>query len=67
VLVERSEQNRERRLGHPGGRRQRLRVREQALVREQLLDERVEDGLAGGSTVHHERRNRRFRGVIVAS
>ena len=56
-LVQRGEQQRQRRLRHAGARRQRVRELGEALVLDELPDEGVEY-----RTVHDERRNRRFRG-----
>ena len=61
MLVERREQERQRRLRHARRSGQRLRVRREALIGEQLLDERVEHGSCRRTQVHDERRNRRFR------
>ena len=47
LLVQRGQQQRQRRLGDPRGRRQRIREGGQALVAEQLLDERVQHGPGG--------------------
>src|SRR5207237_10381515 len=52
-LVERGDDERERRLGHARTRRQRLREGGDPVVLEELPDERVED-----RTVHDRRRNR---------
>jgi hypothetical protein len=60
--VQPGEQQRERRLGDACGRRQRFRERGQALVREKLLDERVEHRACRFAQVHDERRNTWFRG-----
>jgi hypothetical protein len=57
-LVQRREQERERRLGHASVRRQRLGEGDQPLVLDELTDEGVQDW-----TVHDEWRNRRFRGL----
>ena len=65
VLVQRREQERQRGLGDPGRSGKRVRERAQPLVREELLDERMEDGSGGVGQVHDERRNARFRPLIV--
>ena len=59
LLVERREQQRQRGLGDARRRRQRLDVGGEALLRKQLLDERVQHRPGGGRVVHDERRNRR--------
>ena len=56
ALVQRGEQERQRRLRHAGARRQCVRERDEALVLDELADEGVKY-----RTVHDERRNRRFR------
>ena len=57
LVVERREQERQRRLGDAGARRQRRGERGQALVGAEALDERVEE-----RTVHDERPEQPFRG-----
>ena len=54
LLVQRRQQQRQRRLGDARGRRQRVRERGQALVAEQLLDERMEHGPGGFAQVQDE-------------
>jgi hypothetical protein len=54
MLVQRRQQQRQRRLGDPRRRRERVRERGQALVAEQLLDERVEHGPGGFAQVQDE-------------
>ena len=66
VLVQPREDERQHRLRDARGSRQRVRIRGQALVREQLLDERVQHGSCGLCQVQDERRNSRFRAAIVA-
>ena len=56
ALMQRGEQERQRRLRHASARRQCVCERDKALVLDELLDERVKY-----RTVHDERRNRRFR------
>jgi hypothetical protein len=58
LLVQRGEQQRQRRLGHARRRGECTRVGGQALFREQLLDERMKDGSRRRRLVHDERRNR---------
>ena len=54
MLVQRREQQGQRRLGDARGRRERVRERSQALVAEQLLDERMEHGPGGFAQVQDE-------------
>ncbi len=61
ALVERREQQRQRRLGDASARRQRLGEGREPLVLEELVDECVQD-----RSVHRKRRNPRFRARIVA-
>jgi hypothetical protein len=54
MLVQRRQQQRQRGLGDARGRRQRVRERGQALVAEQLLDERMKHGPGGFAQVQDE-------------
>ncbi len=56
ALVQRGEQERQRRLRHAGARRECVRELDETLVLDELLDEGVKY-----RTVHDQRRNRRFR------
>ena len=54
LLVQRRQQQRQRGLGDPRGRGQGIRERGQALIVEELLDERVEHGTGGFAQVQDE-------------
>ena len=61
LVVQRSYDERERRLGDACAGRQRLREGAQAVTRRELADEREQGGTLNGRSVHGERRNGAFR------